>query len=716
MKRKVINRVVKNAIVWGMATMLAVASPMMVLADEEVQAGSEESGSASNDNGGQDNGGQDNSGAGEASGVTMTKDEDGNDTYVAGTDVKDREVVATLVDQIIEEAEDVEKSASEISTGQIDVEINEGQAMVLVEDPQLEEATDSKKRIDVQKDEENENVYFYTEGDITYSFDISNRNKKDAHIPVEIVIGAEAEGNQTFVLNDAAIAAINTYLQEGSGESYVVAPGDSLTYDITVRSESGHIYRYKDNSFVMEPDNFEAPRGGDKDNFFKECLSITFGLEDDEQNAVDANHEIWDKKGTSVALQTCVADYMNDTLTAMGMGEEFWDAVDSGFDAAKGQLAQNRIQGYITAYEAAAGKTGDDSLTAWLAANPDADDDAKATQFEAAFKNYYSNDRSAFKKYLPGSPTSYKTLCNITKARIGGSDYALYVEQVLANTEGAKGAKTTINEYFNTWFNEGLSARDAAKISFMMGIDFDGLNIDNPYQDMVASWYNAITLYQADGDLAVHKRDAETGEAVEGAGFALWKIQEEGDTSAPEYFYGEPETDANGNTYYVGVFMTEEQAGSKPAVLYTDANGDFFIRFLDGNDNGDAVDYILSEIVTPDGYITDTSEFDIVIRAADNTDITLLAYKPAKQEEERRGGGGSNKDTEGTTIYDELTPLSNTFEIPDEETPLANTIEDEPTPLANVPQTGDNSVPVFPIGLAGVIALLASCMIRKKEN
>jgi uncharacterized surface anchored protein len=105
-------------------------------------------------------------------------------------------------------------------------------------------------------------------------------------------------------------------------------------------------------------------------------------------------------------------------------------------------------------------------------------------------------------------------------------------------------------------------------------------------------------------------------------------------------------------------------------VLYTDASGNIYVRFLD-EEGGDDGQYHLQEVVAPDGYVLDDTVYDIVIKAGETTEITVVNYK----------------DTPDTP--DTPTPVPSTEVVPEEPTPETNettTIEDAPVPVAELPE------------------------------
>jgi LPXTG-motif cell wall-anchored protein len=229
------------------------------------------------------------------------------------------------------------------------------------------------------------------------------------------------------------------------------------------------------------------------------------------------------------------------------------------------------------------------------------------------------------------------------------------------------GAWAEADQYFKKLLADGVTSEEASWIAFNLALNLDGNLTGNTYQLSQWSWYNTIVLRQADGDLNIHKVDGETGESLAGVGFELWKIEtvtkEDGtEENINRYFFGTPVLDEDGNVlYYTGTFMEKDE--SSDCVLYTNADGNIYIRFLDEEGT-----YQLKEAVTLDGYGVDPDTYDIVIEGGTVMPITLENYPILN------GGTDSN------VVHD-----------PDPDTPPTD--DDTENPSTEGGETPDNSDP-----------------------
>jgi hypothetical protein len=299
----------------------------------------------------------------------------------------------------------------------------------------------------------------------------------------------------------------------------------------------------------------------------------------------------------------------------------------------------------------------------------------------------------------------------------------LTVGDYMATMLTKSGAWADANNYFKELLAAGISSDEASWRAFNMALNLDGELAGNIYQLTHWSWYNSIVLYCADGDLTIHKED-EDGKALAGAGYELWEIKTttnaDGTTeTVKEYFFGTAVSgkDADGNaiTYYKGVFRTKSDE-TESCILYTDADGNIYIRFID-EEGGDDGQYYLQEVVAPDGYVLDDTVYDIVIKGGETTRITLVNQKEETDTPTTPDTPSTPTDTptphdtETNSLHldEPLVPTTTLVEVDETGVPLTGT-------ESPVPQTGDDTPQWAATALLALLGLLALAAANRERK
>jgi hypothetical protein len=497
---------------------------------------------------------------------------------------------------------------------------------------------------------------------------ISNENLTDAQ---RYAIQALSSSNSVYYSNSKAVIA---YLNEnygGSYEAYLLdyystkddteyADFDDLVLNSTIAKDLKATTTGRLTDANAQYVTVTFPENMLYDNFYKNLLSVLYGNDDIEEIAQPVYEE---KKLTPQQLAHALTGY------------SYWDDQDdetvkaafSGIVASIGCTLDDLCYYYRDSF-------GNEGTIFSLPYD---------CEYDAELGKFYCVDANG-DAYLDENGEIY--YLEIVKANTfendsweyTGNDYT--VGDYMASMLTESGVWEKANNYFKDLLAAGVSSDEATWRAFRMALNVDGQLTGNTYEDSIWRWYNSIILTRADGDLTIHKED-EDGNALAGAGFELWEIRtttkEDGtEETVKEYFFGTPvyEKDADGNDtdtvlYYKGVFHTKDDE-TESCVLYTDASGNIYVRFLD-EEGGDDGQYHLQEVVAPDGYVLDDTVYDIVIKAGETTEITVV----------------NHKDTPDTP--DTPTPVPSTEIVPEEPTPETNgttTIEDTPVPVAELPE------------------------------
>jgi hypothetical protein len=452
--------------------------------------------------------------------------------------------------------------------------------------------------------------------------------------------------------------------------------------------------RYKEDNKDMSV-TLTLPENMLYDNFYQSLLSFVYG---DERI-----------KNVAGQIQYVTREPTNQTVT-----EEFLRSV----------LPDWYID-YLIEWE---GCTLEDLLTVYC--DPNDPDNEDAVDLALAFCNGYSKELGWYYYDEDGNKVSLVPALDYGDARMEADNDSwnyegneLTVGDYMATMLTKSGAWADANNYFKELLAAGISSDEASWRAFNMALNLDGELTGNTYQLTHWSWYNSIVLYCADGDLTIHKED-EDGKALAGAGYELWEIKTttnaDGTTeTVKEYFFGTAVSgkDADGNaiTYYKGVFRTKSDE-TESCILYTDADGNIYIRFID-EEGGDDGQYYLQEVVAPDGYVLDDTVYDIVIKGGETTRITLVNQKEETDTPTTPDTPSTPTDTptphdtETNSLHldEPLVPTTTLVEVDETGVPLTGT-------ESPVPQTGDDTPQWAATALLALLGLLALAAANRERK
>ena len=505
---------------------------------------------------------------------------------------------------------------------------------------------------------------------------------------IDLVITEEAKGDQVLALSDI--------IQNISGVRYM--PGDIQDIKVNITNQSGHAYRYKNNSFVLAPlDSSELgsleegsllPILGFDGQYLalrnvssmlpKYFYKDVFGVSNASKVTFEMMCGIYD--ALKAKGYDTIAEYLADHY-----GYDSWEDLIADRDNLVNTMCGSKgtHNGIYTVTE--------DQLNAMVEKYPWLDDYLYVTvkngklnaQIKwpeakiAAFSHDYFYNRLFFFAYgsenvaqlNPNYDRSVNPIRVCNEFTLGHS---------LADYQTGKTANAEANAFFANLLNADAFA-NGSKVSFDMAFALNGPEMNNQYQNYAFGYYNTIELEQADGDVTVSKVDPD-GKAVNGAKFVVGRT-------------------VNGNTQYLGQ-EGNWVASEKDAKVFVSQNGSFAIEGLVFGD------YFLKETEAPDGYIL-----------LDGT-VSFTVDEPAETLKV------VNKPEETEEIPDESTPLGPPSSNPTPSSkpsskPSGNVeiMEDEEVPLSGSPKTGvesDYTMQILFVA-AGAAGLLSLLLLRKKN-
>ena len=355
-------------------------------------------------------------------------------------------------------------------------------------------------------------------------------------------------------------------------------PGDTVQVDITIESESGHTYCYKDGSLTLATpdlsgsgaetgvtgfDGQELPEDylNDGVNRVGYNTGIAAGtvraasaiLESDPEAEIDVEALLDDPIAILVyraqledaAKQTerNVAYYgggrgtpgLYKNLTGHLTEAEIYALYSlSNSPSAYATMTRNNqaVAGYLQAHY---GAEGEDAYKAYLLDYYAQKDGVAYADFdELAEKSTVISDLKATTNATYGTITLpeytdynnfYKNLLSFAYgdeaiAQADASDswdsdgHELTVGDYMAGMTDNTGAWARANEYFDGLLAQGLSEDDASWVAFSMAFNVDGIKTGNDYQLTSWGWHNSIVLDQVDGEFHLEKTD-EDGNRIE---------------------------------------------------------------------------------------------------------------------------------------------------------------------------------------------------------
>ena len=418
-------------------------------------------------------------------------------------------------------------------------------------------------------------------------------------------------------------------------ENETQLPGDHYKFQIMVKNESGHVYQYKDGSFVLAP--------GDSDEFGS--------LEEGSLLPVLT----YDGQYLPISFTGAMIPYYfyNDVFGVSSSGKVTFEMMCQIYDylADKGYTGESAITDYMLDYYNAKRNTDYDSLTDLFADHPDwvegnlVTKNGIWTMTEAQLLEYIAEypwiDR--FVSVKPSgsnlsvqikwpepevAAVSYNSFYMGLFSVVYGKDNVdtLYpngdgVEFSRAHAVGDYMSGTALyvetNSYFTELTKDGF--QDDETLEIWSGYGIDGPGMGNVYQNYSFTYYNIIELEQIDSDVTVNKVD-ESGNALDGAQFKLYKLDGE-----DKLYYTENEG------------VVSWQADEIAAKVFE--GGSFTVNLLFGT-------YYLTEISAPSGYDGLSEDIAIVV---DTTAETLNVTNT------KQSSGGSSYDYYKVTVnyYDE---------------------------------------------------------------
>ena len=515
---------------------------------------------------------------------------------------------------------------------------------------------------------------------------------------------------------------LSPVLNNDQAKATTVEPGDTVKFSVKIESESGHIYSYKDGSFVLvTPELSEAETGvygfdGQElpEDYLNDGVNRIAYLGGDAArvakavNAMDGAEEIDVESLLSGPIEVLVyraqlADCAKQTKSAQnyyggGGGTAYtYQKLSGKLDvdqiyalyslsnspAARATMTSNQVAVANYLKENGYGE-GEKAYKAYLVAYYSEKDGKDYEDFDQLLAgSSVVKDLKQTGNYILGSielpaNTDYNNFYNNLLSYAYGQDAIdalgdndswghtgneLTVGDYMVDMTGEQAkAWKVANEFFQVLLGKGISREEASQVAFNMAFNIDGFLTGNDYQLTQWAGYNSITLEQMDGELIVNKVD-EKGDLIttDEAEFKIWYEDENGES---QYLKGI--VDAEGNIKYS---FSEEQStvsttGGILDVAYT------LVKNLQ---------YYVQEVKAPAGYNLDSNVK--VIEVGDmgktftdaagnliqgmviNFENTVIVVPPTK------------KHTDPTPDPE---PVPENVDIPEENVPMAGPEEDNP--------------------------------------
>ena len=457
-------------------------------------------------------------------------------------------------------------------------------------------------------------------------------------------------------------------LKTAQAQATDLKPGDTVNYEISIVSESGHTYTYKSGSFVLSTPEMQESEteinGFDGQELTEDYINdglnrIAYDSKDSANVANKILEEInngadeisvedmlsgpievlvYRAQLADAAKQSdkTVARYSSGTgatklmkqLSATGVLQpaEVYALYSLGASANARQTATKNsvaVNNYLKENYAVEGEEG---YTAFLLEYYSGKDGIEYEDIEDLAENStLVQDLKKTKNSTLGNiqlPQNtdynnfYKNLISFAFGldqieEVNGSDSWNYngneltVGDYMYGMTRDSGAWEKANAFFEGLLKEGLNKNDAAKIAFNMAFNVDGELTGNDYQLTTWGWYNAIELDQIDGEVTINKVDSETGETITGS-----------ETSFQIWQYKDNEDGGQDKYFYTRTTDSETGAVNQGFVKYDPENKSlsYTVDTTGGKLTIDyamleGIIYYIQEAVAPEGYTLDTTVY-----------------------------------------------------------------------------------------------------------
>lgn len=564
--------------------------------------------------------------------------------------------------------------------------------------------------------------------------------EKDGVYVFHYTIHGDAQGDLVIDLAQAALAMWNDKTQ---------MPGDTFKFQIFVKNESGHSYRYQDGSFVL------APEDTSKFGSIEEGSLLPVLTYDGQLMPIRFSGSMIPKYFYKDVFQV-----EKDVDVTFEMLCQIYDYLDKA-----GYSGENAITDYLLDYFNEQRNVNYDSLTQLFADHPDWLDGSKL-----AFNGIYNMTEAQLQEYIAkypwiepflsvkGSGSKLSVQIKWPEPEISAVSYNSFYMGLFSVVYGQENAEylnpnpsgdlefsrahgvgdylkgtdlyTETNGYFAGLTADPLKPNDTLEIWYGYGIDGPGMG--NSYQNYKFTYYNTITLEQVDTSYTV-RHDYYSDGKLDGSvtldpvsGMVGDSINVTAIAQAPEY---------NGKTYAY-TSTTPETA----LVLGKNADQNVIVLRYDRSNSsgGGGITYYTLTVryleegtnqVLADPYTTSkpaNTSYDVT----DYTGKTIEGYTLSQVTGDPiTGTMNGNKEiivyyTADEDLTDPETPLNpdpgDGTDIGDGEVPLnpdpGTDVPDTDVPTTDIPETGDSMGLWLALAAvsAGGLAVLTLSERRKK--
>ena len=533
-------------------------------------------------------------------------------------------------------------------------------------------------------------------------------------------------------------------------EANVLQPGDIRKFEIFLKSDSNHIYKYKDGSFTLAtPDWTKFPDYSPDPN----------GNTGFDGQTLPSSPDHVDKADYHLTLR---CDPIQDLLKELGVGsyEAFNGILSYQETAVKNYLEEKYHKGsyqanmeqYLLSYYSKDGVTYA-SIDELVHKNEDAQ--RELTKTITSGNKWFTIDQEEFvidahledvqynKFYQSLFSFAYGDEADEVLKNGGDSWTDNGYEKALYYYMAHKEVWKETDEYFQQLLDKGIS-KESAVLSFLMAVNIDGVMTGNDWQDTLWSWHNTIELEQMDGELKLTKADTDGNTiTTDEAKFQLWRIDKKvtvnddgTETEVPVKMYCTYDKETNSYTF-TNVESVLETSGGKLDVLYTLLKDTVYYlqetEAPEGYEKDPRVYVIMDEelcgktmqecidennqFLTPEeaanqayaylGSISDEKPLEIVFVNAKVQTPPTPPTPPTPEEPDTPDGDDDDDDDDDTPSNpSEPTPEEPAYNVPEEPTPLAPAPEeevfDEDVPLAEIPVEEEVEIPEEDVPLAEV--------------
>lgn len=415
---------------------------------------------------------------------------------------------------------------------------------------------------------------------------------------------AMAEYEKTYAEWQARLTAAKV-----QANANVLEPGDIRKFEIFFSSDSKHVYKYKDGSFILATPEWNNP-DGEFTGFDGQILPdeyidaakyhVTLRCEPIRELLVSMGFDSFDVFNGPHGEDTRITRYLKDNYGGETVAESmnnyllaYYNTKDGTEYTSIDELIKNNdaAKAELTKTETSGNK--------WFTLNGEkfvVDTHLETVKYDKFYKELFSfvyGDKADIDEITGDMVTNgqYENNSWTNEGHKAALYYYMAHKEIWAET----------NQYFAKLLEDGLTAGQAFLPSFMMALNIDGELGGNDWQNTKWPWYNSIELEQMDIDFSLTKKDGETGETITNSetGFQVYyidKVTAEDGSVTSVNMYCSYDEDTQSYTFT-----------TTPGTVWTQ-NGELKIDYAMMKD----IVYYLQETVAPEGYEKDPNVYIVM--------------------------------------------------------------------------------------------------------